>query len=593
MAQSVRAFDGGLSLSRQEPWFAAFLLAESRQYRSRGIREIQAGAWAVGTLLDSAGDVVTPSTVGDASWVLLAPFFDEQRAPALLIMRDAEVNDWYIQYGVLNHGAVNEALRVNSRIIVRAGPAQFGIEARDVTVSPAVGGQGDVQAALEYVNDNMLSTAGATMTGPLHVREVDAATERTEAVNRGYVDSLVLGVSNFIGRLDAENDEVYYTQISGITPSPGPLCTPEIARQGGMVICERPGIMPPGSQMEGTVFSYGDRAISDGDVWYHFPSVTEQVTGTMVALTPEVFARDNVQAALQMAEAAVNNRVQKSGDTITGMLTLDPGVPGLPALFIRQPANDPGATFLIAGNPNGRAIDASGSIRLTTGDLEVMGGASNVSSGAGFVIARQFYLGVEINCGYLLGNDTTSGGLWRNNNGQMTLRRPAGQADLFSEDNNAVSRQRILTENDLTDMLVMYRAPALFSTPAGLPLDQNWKQWWIDSFSLPGRTGSSRLLISLSVSCFGPTGQIWLLGARLAAPPGGAVERRVFMYADGMTGLFEFYVDVLGANPTLAIQLAAFGVPDANSPPPGIETRDARAYDTRSEISIIDLGPSA
>jgi hypothetical protein len=65
------------------------------------------------------------------------------------------------------------------------------------------------------------------------------------------------------------------------------------------------------------------------------------------------------------------------------------------------------------------------------------------------------------------------------------------------------------------------------------------------------------------------------------------------MYADGMTGLFEFYVDVLGANPTLAIQLAAFGVPDANSPPPGIETRDARAYDTRSEISIIDLGPSA
>jgi hypothetical protein len=83
------------------------------------------------------------------------------------------------------------------------------------------------------------------------------------------------------------------------------------------------------------------------------------------------------------------------------------------------------------------------------------------------------------------------------------------------------------------------------------------------------------------------------LGARLASPPGGAVERRVFMYADAMTGLFEFYVDVLGANPTLAIQLAAFGVPLSESPPAGIETRDVRVYDTRSEISIIDLGPSA
>ena len=57
--------------------------------------------------------------MANASWVLMAPFFEEQRAPALLVMRDAEVNDWYVQYGVLNHGAVNDALRENSRIIVR------------------------------------------------------------------------------------------------------------------------------------------------------------------------------------------------------------------------------------------------------------------------------------------------------------------------------------------------------------------------------------------------------------------------------------------------------------------------------------------
>jgi hypothetical protein len=530
--------------------------------------------------------------VADTSWILLAPFFDEQRAPALLIMRDAEVNDWYIQYGVLNHAAVNEALRANSRIIVRAGPAQFGIEARDVTVSPPVGGQGDVQAALEYVNDNMLSAAGATMTGPLHVLDVDASSERTEAVNKGYVDSLVLGVSNFIGRLDAENDEVYYTQISGITPSPGPLCTPEVARQGGMVICERPGIMPPGSQMEGVVFNYGDRALSDGDVWYHFPSVTEQVTGTMVALTPQVFGRDNAQAALEMAETMVNSKLSKvGGDQMNGSLTIDPGLPGLPALFLRQPVNDPGAAFYIVGNPAGRAMQVDGSLRLVTGDLEIQGGTINVSSPAGFIMARQFYLGVDINCGYLLGSDTLSGGLWRSIGGLMTLRRPAGQNDLFSEDSNAVNRQRILTEDDLNTFSSLVRAPVRYALPNEVVFTTGsvWMPWWTDIYSLP-RGGTSLVRVSLSVSCYGPTGSTWSLGARLSEPAAYAVERRDFMYFDMQTATFEFYILVSTANPTLTIELGAFPV-GAPSIPPGLGTYDSRRFANRSEVMVADLGP--
>jgi len=589
MAQSVRAFDGGLSLSRQEPWFAAFLLTEARQYRSRGIRDIQAGAWAVGTLLDHNGNLVTPATVADTSWILLAPFFDEQRAPALLIMRDAEVNDWYIQYGVLNHAAVNAALRENSRIIVRAGPAQFGIEARDVTVSPAVGGQGDVQAALEYVNDNMLSAAGATMTGPLHVLDVDASSERTEAVNKGYVDSLVLGVSNFIGRLDAENDEVYYTQISGITPSPGPLCTPEVARQGGMVICERPGIMPPGSQMAGVVFNYGDRALSDGDVWYHFPSVTEQVTGTMVALTPQVFGRDNAQDALQAAEAAVNNRVQKSGDTITGMLTIDPGIPGLPGLFIRQPVNDTGAALFVSGNPTGRAIETQGNVRLVSGDLEVMGGAINVSSGAGFIVARQFYLGVDTNCGYLLGSDTLSGGLWRNVNGQMTLRRPQGQTDIFSEDSNAVTRRRILTEDDLNTFASLVRGdPVVYEPPVGVSSASGGYQHWCDyTYPFP-RIGQSviSIVVVLGVDLTSITSGLVLAGVMV-----GGIERRAMVYKNtpgGPTGsmVAAFQLTVPGPNWTFTFSLASL------DPAPNTFQTLAAPDSARTQIFFNDLGPA-
>lgn len=576
-----------LSLTRQEPWFAAFLLSEARNYRSRGIREIQAGAWAVGTLIDSFGNVVTPATVADASWVLMAPFFEEQRAPALLVMRDAEVNDWYVQYGVLNHGAVNDALRENSRIIVRAGPAQFGLEASEITVRPPVRGLGDVQSVLELFDRDMLTTTGGVMVGPLDVIDVDGSSPRTQAVNKGYVDSLVLGVTRFIGRIDAEIDQVYYTEPSGILPSPGRLITAAEAGGGAQIVVELPGVMPDDSVLPGLALSYGDMLLSDGTAWYHFPLRAQQVTGTMVALVPQVFGRDDVQGALEVAATQMAGRVQKVGDTITGTLNIDVGVPGLPSLYIRQPAGSSTAALHIIGNPTGPAMSIDGNVNLGSGDLQLLAGNMIINNGAisamlGYIMSRQFYLGIDFNCGYLLGPDATSGGLWRNNTGQLTLRRPPGQTDIYSEDNNGVTRYRLLTELD--------RAPPLVVEPPALSYygGDAWRPYWSGTYPIP-RGGNSRIRIAacVNVTIANPGGAL-NVGVRCTQ---NNIERRVFVYQQTGTSIgsgfvIEMHVDVTGTNPALDLTMALLD--------PGsmqITTLDSTSVMGRSQILITDLGP--
>lgn len=163
----------------------------------------------------------------------------------------------------------------------------------------------------------------------------------------------------------------------------------------------------------------------------------------------------------------------------------------------------------------------------------------------------------------------------------LTLRRSQGQNSLWVEDFTGGNRQRLLTGLDAL-------APSLKAEPAsiGLPPSSEWQQFWSGGFAIP-RGGNSRVLVSVSVSITTAQGQIWLLGARLAAPAEN-VERRIFMYSDGNAATFNFYADVAGSNPTITVELAALGA--GTSAPGGVSTVGGAAAN-RSQILVADLGP--
>jgi hypothetical protein len=389
-----------------------------------------------------------------------------------------------------------------------------------------------------------------------------------------------LGVASYIGRLNAASDEVHYTPISGIQPNPGPLVAPAVAGGGRYVVCEVPGIMPDGSWLGGTSFTYGDYAMSDGDAWYHLPFRSEQVTGSMVALTPPVLGANNVQTALQTTETRLANALEKTGGTISGMLTVDVGVPGLPSLFVRQPPGTAAALY-IQGHPTGTAAAIEGDVSLATGNLSLTVGSINAM--AGFIQSRQFFVGVDFNCGYLLGPDSNSGGLWRNATGQMTLRRPPGQNDIYSESSDVINRSRILTELDRA-------APLLVNIPFDLPIAGGgaWVPLVSQTYPIPrGGTSLVKVTLSLNLSTMNP-GQLFAVGARVTGNP----ERRSFIYCFTLnltSGVsVDLYATVTGFNPPLPIELCSYMDGSLQGNP---FTVLGTAEASRSQIMITDLGP--
>jgi hypothetical protein len=125
----------------QDKRVANFLVSEANLYRSREIITIPEGAdWlSPGALLTMAG---ASAAAGNVAAILMYPT-DPTRGPvqAVVIARDAEVNDAYLLYGGLDRAAVNASLAEHG-IIVRPGVLSQSI------VSPADAG---VQAAVEPV----------------------------------------------------------------------------------------------------------------------------------------------------------------------------------------------------------------------------------------------------------------------------------------------------------------------------------------------------------------------------------------------------------------------------------------------------------
>jgi hypothetical protein len=107
-----------------------------------------------------------------------------------------------------------------------------------------------------------LPLLGGTVTGPLHVREPQAA---TEAASRGYVDRLVSGAPTLTGVLDASTGNVVYSTASGFPP--GPLVAATAVANGAYVLCATAGTVP-GGPIAGTALEAGDWVISDAEVWH-------------------------------------------------------------------------------------------------------------------------------------------------------------------------------------------------------------------------------------------------------------------------------------------------------------------------------------
>jgi head decoration protein D len=127
----------------EEKWVADFLVSEANLYRSREVITIPEGADGLspGALLTMAG---ASATAANAEAVLMYPT-DPTRGPvqAVVIARDAEVNDAYLLYGDLDRAAVNASLAKHG-IIVRPGvlsqsivsPADAGMQAAAEQASP-------------------------------------------------------------------------------------------------------------------------------------------------------------------------------------------------------------------------------------------------------------------------------------------------------------------------------------------------------------------------------------------------------------------------------------------------------------------------
>jgi hypothetical protein len=172
----------------------------------------------------------------------------------------------------------------------------------------------------------------------------------------------------------------------------------------------------------------------------------------------------------------------------------------------------------------------------------------------------------------------------------LTLRRPPNTNYVYTEHSSSGLRKRLLTEDDLPG-LVTGLAPTLLidppATTAAIP--PNWTLFGaIYTYSIP-RGGNSRLRVSVTIHTGAVTGSIGIASVRCSINGTIVSERRCWLYdagAGGVSGFTtEFYVDCIGTDPTVAIDLQRMDGTTA-----GFTTLAAGGI-ARSQILIADLGP--
>jgi hypothetical protein len=211
----------------------------------------------------------------------------------------------------------------------------------------------------DVLDDRFVNVDGDTMTADLTI-ETDlhvegyafaplAPTDDEHLVNKRYVDTRVTGTLTLIGTFDASTGQVTFSYASGV-PN-GPLPPADASNLNEYVIVSLAGLPPIGPPETQIICQVGDWWVSDGTEWLYLPIGGTQTAAINVTLIPAVFGADNVQTALEAAEAItdaldgrvtvnegeiadldgrvtvvegeVTGKVAKTGDTMTGPLTLD------------------------------------------------------------------------------------------------------------------------------------------------------------------------------------------------------------------------------------------------------------------------------
>ena len=145
--------------------------------------------------------------------------------------------------------------------------------------------------------------------------------------NKEYVDGRITGLLTLVWVFNASTGQVTFSTASGVPNGPLPDAGPTNENWYVIVaVAGQPPIGPPETQI---IQNVGDWWVSDGAQWLYLPFRRGEHDGAQRRLAPDVFGADNVQEALEEAEAQVTQnttdlagKVDKAGDVMTGSLTI-------------------------------------------------------------------------------------------------------------------------------------------------------------------------------------------------------------------------------------------------------------------------------
>lgn len=341
---------------------------------------------------------------------------------------------------------------------------------------------------------------------------------------------------------------------------------------------------------------------------------------------PTEDAHAATKAYVDSATPDLSAAVQKSGDTMTGNLTMSAGAF---VVLSANPIEDAYAApkIYVDQQVSGRLTQADGDARYLARIGGQMTGPLIAASGTGVT-----------NPGLAIGDNAT--GFYRTGNvvvvsiaGAMTMQwfydnlmcivplnmasqRITALADA-TVGMDALNRQsadarylqlaaggivsgpvQILTApvvaNDAANKTYVdqRRAPSfLFDIPVDYPVvGGTWATLYTAAYNIP-RGGNSLVMVSLNVNTTGaPPGTLILLAARILGNP----ERRIWAYsfnASMATGFsVDLFADVTGTDPTITVQITSLDV-GAPGPPSFTVIGGGTSVAERSQIMFADMGP--
>jgi hypothetical protein len=283
------------------------LVSSSRQVELVGDQTITGNKTIAVTALHltggSAGDTLRTDGLGGLTWVAGNGAFPEAPADGQLYGRNGQTTSWNAinaaNLTINGLGLVAEA-PVDGRIYGRANESwvlmPFGVGGTSAFPEAPTDGQLYGRSGLSQSWLPTLPIAGGTMQGNLIlVGPPISGSPANQAATKGYVDARITGALQFIGTMDGVTGLCDYTTSSAHVDGPLIAAT---AAPDQYVIASVAGTVPSGP-ISGQTVGIGDWVISDGTEWFVIPVGSMTILASEVALSPEVFGQDNVQAALE------------------------------------------------------------------------------------------------------------------------------------------------------------------------------------------------------------------------------------------------------------------------------------------------------